>query len=671
KAPQITTKLAPAFRGLDLAKMGWREVGEALFKRASTMGDEVGDAARLFYRQYGIRGRHVFRVPFTQIKTPALKWGKQAARYRNLADMTPEGAAALRKLTAAQQVSSKAAAAVKQVQHPSVPIPMPGAGKSAMPAPMPRPPVAAAPKHPGTMELNEWAAAGRIQPDKTVTVYHVAGPERHGGKAAGIYVTTDLKFAGTFATPDSTLEMLRVPVSALKPSPEGARRGANLFAESIVQPGDVLNRWSAKPLSNTYEGVRREILKPREMFVRAAVAEGHDVPEAVLRPFHGQPWADAALAKIGTTAKQAAGRTPAVAAAGRPQSVPAEQLIQEYIASAAKGGKPVSAQLAEKLRKQIMDKGWQARGIGPLRPYFERANASMVAKATTAAQQADIGVIRARAAGDMPAAFRTFEKAAEGASYAQHGTWSQRAMYHLTRLFGRTPSPLRQKELAVYHGQTLGRAVADAKTRAAISPLLDDFAAKLAREGLADGKANEARRLIGFALDLGDPKNIKNLRPDHQKAVADMVRDLGLGPVFGRPEFQQLKGQLDELMAGWRRQTKQLGLEVGEVKGLGQYQRQVAPLTARQARQQALTAKTAEGTSRSVWQEWVHRSKPARTAMDTSVEDIKQLKAGGYKLSGRKWPVSGLEMEDIAQQTGMPYVVGRGVMKKGQPWYAM
>ena len=484
KAPQMTANLAPAFRGLNLAKMGWREVGETLFKRASTLGDDVGDAARLFFRQYGVKGRHVGRIPFTQIMTPAMKVGKQAARYRNVAEMAPEGAAALRKLTAAQRTAAKATEAVKQVQRPSVPITLPGGG--------------------------------------------------------------------------------------------------------------------------------------------------------------------------------------------RPQRVPAEQLIQEYIDSVQKTRKaPIPDSLKAKLRQQIMDKGWQARGIGPLAPHFEQASKAMVGKATATAQQAGAGVIQARAAKDMPAAYGAFEKAAMGTSYNPKGTWGQRAMYHLTRLFGRSPNPLRQKELAIYHGQTLGRAIADTRVRAAISPMLDDFAATLAKQGLADGRPAEARRLIGFALDLGSPENIKNLRPEHQQVVAQMVKDLGLDRVFARPEYAALKSQIDTLMGQWSKGTKRLGLNVGEVKGLGKYSRTMAPLSAQQAASQGYAANRGEGVARSFWQEFTHKTRPAKTVLNTSKDDINQLLGQGYKASKRQWPASALELERGAQTTGMKHVFGRGVFKPDQALYRM
>ncbi|HUT60491.1 MAG TPA: hypothetical protein VNA25_21820, partial [Phycisphaerae bacterium] len=57
--------LKTAIRGLDLTKMNWRQVGAAIAERAAKLGDEIGDAARAFFKTpgYSVTGRWLSRIP--------------------------------------------------------------------------------------------------------------------------------------------------------------------------------------------------------------------------------------------------------------------------------------------------------------------------------------------------------------------------------------------------------------------------------------------------------------------------------------------------------------------------------------------------------------------------------------------------------------------------------
>ena len=141
-------------------------------------------------------------------------------------------------------------------------------------------------KQPWEKTRKEWEAkTSVVSKEDTVTVYRAAGEEHHNGQADGLYVSTDLDYVGTFITPESSLEVIEVPRKALKASPEGARRGANLFAEAVIQEGDIISRTSTKVKSPTYQGAREEILSPHKMAVQQALTEGKPVPAEVLAEY--------------------------------------------------------------------------------------------------------------------------------------------------------------------------------------------------------------------------------------------------------------------------------------------------------------------------------------------------------------------------------------------------
>lgn len=143
-------------------------------------------------------------------------------------------------------------------------------------------------KQPWEMTRDEFQLKSTtIGKDDSIYVYHISGSERHGGQAeqGQRYVTTDLNFAETFAAPDSQLEVIRVPRKALKPSPEGERRGANLYQEALVDESDILERHTVPLNSKTFEEARSKIKKPHSLFVESALREGQPIPTSVLADY--------------------------------------------------------------------------------------------------------------------------------------------------------------------------------------------------------------------------------------------------------------------------------------------------------------------------------------------------------------------------------------------------
>ncbi|MFW6106922.1 MAG: hypothetical protein ACOC8H_02055, partial [bacterium] len=92
----LTKALGGGRAGKRLASIAARKGGPArlmgkkggkladIIARNVTRGDAVGDAARTWLTKYGIEGRKLFRVPFTQLAGPTLKVGKQAKLYKAL-----------------------------------------------------------------------------------------------------------------------------------------------------------------------------------------------------------------------------------------------------------------------------------------------------------------------------------------------------------------------------------------------------------------------------------------------------------------------------------------------------------------------------------------------------------------------------------------------------------
>jgi len=135
------------------------------------------------------------------------------------------------------------------------------------------PEAAAKVKEPWEMTRDEWEKTKRVQADDTIQVYSIRGDEFHGGKGEGVYVTTDLDYAGTFATPDSRLKIIRVKRSSLKPSPESDGK-RNVYQEALIQTEDILSESDVQFTEKTYQGVRGEIKNPHKMAIKQAIKEG-------------------------------------------------------------------------------------------------------------------------------------------------------------------------------------------------------------------------------------------------------------------------------------------------------------------------------------------------------------------------------------------------------------
>lgn len=133
----------------------------------------------------------------------------------------------------------------------------------------------------------DWSRLHGRNRDGTIWMYHVGGDEYHGGQAPGkIYTSRDLDYISMFATPESHLRVIRVNENALKPSPEGQRRYANLFQESIIDPADIIEEKRFPLLADTYQEARERVTKPHALArLNAAVdmiRSGQRVPDKVL-----------------------------------------------------------------------------------------------------------------------------------------------------------------------------------------------------------------------------------------------------------------------------------------------------------------------------------------------------------------------------------------------------
>lgn len=89
-------------------KSGTRALAKWLGKNA-VRGDDVGDAAREFFRAYGQKGRPLARIPFTNVTVGRVPFGKQAAAYKSLS-LGPDDIKKLAEYSTAKSIGSKSQA---------------------------------------------------------------------------------------------------------------------------------------------------------------------------------------------------------------------------------------------------------------------------------------------------------------------------------------------------------------------------------------------------------------------------------------------------------------------------------------------------------------------------------------------------------------------------------
>lgn len=243
-------------------------------------------------------------VDFATDKSRGLLAGRAAVRVgvelKRLGITEPAGTMS----PEAEQFRTKGLAkpAVPPVAPKSAPErPVTAPAREVAPTPAPQPVEAARPK--GTAPVATPERGGR-QPwemtreaftnapnDEMVWVFRGEHPtERHGGESSDLYVASLPKHAANYSGPRGErgeLYAIQVPRSALRPSPEIARRGitdaneALSLDDAVVAPDSIIQRVKLRD-PNRFDD---ELADPHKLLVEAALDQGKPVPPEVLADY--------------------------------------------------------------------------------------------------------------------------------------------------------------------------------------------------------------------------------------------------------------------------------------------------------------------------------------------------------------------------------------------------
>lgn len=602
RMPGIVAKALDA--GVDISRMKPTAVAAQIAKNV-TRGDEVGAAARAFYSHFGVKGRHLLRIPGTQIKTPALKFGKKAALHRAVSTVTPGQEASIRwagrwfggmrneRLTAALQGAQKA------IHDRDV-------AKFAV----------------SYKEGRSYLAELKRQYQMLAKASRSAAEKGVGEAARRMPIPQPAvrRLQREIDMAEGMLNWMREKAARLSSSKSWSKRDAQALRD-LMRAGP----FTGQAVTRGAEGKGLRVAK-------AAV----EMPGA--RPFEQFPGRGA----IGAKAKNLQELRQYMRGMRTYRQLPPELV-------AAKG----------QIGRVKVDLAGAQAAMGAAK---QQSQAGMAALRKTARRMERMGGRYLQARAGLPDISRIAEEAERGK------TFTGRIGQALQQKFGLgMTSPQRLEELRIQGRATLGASASARKTFQQFAKPVDALAAKFA--ALAGGDATKARALIYHALDIGGPDNLAKLHPQEVAWLRQNLPGLDqvwANPAFQQFK-QRFDGAMAKLMGA--EQGAGIGVGAAKDIGYAprvlapETRKAVGAQRVVTGQRMGVGGEAAQGfmAPRVRRYEIADAAGKVETILAQPAKVKGQVRAG-WKLTGREWAVSAAEHERmLADPAQYQHLVGAGV----------